>query len=331
VSHRIPEHTYCVYISLKAQKNMPLYRRPLLLPDTLSEALTLAEHSPLNLPHLADWPYRFASWALDDPENTQGWFDESARLLGWAVLQTPFWAVDCVVHPEAPSELYRQMVAWSMARAHKLQASGAGRPIWFISIAASCEAHRHDLDRLGFVDVSEANEDPWSKVVFVLHEGHEVMPTPLPEDMQIHSLHVPGEIEAYVALHRDVFKSDSMTVGWRTRTTQMPGYHNALDLVLTSAAGELCGFCVAWLHQRGSGETIGQIEPLGIKESYRGRRLSQALLAEAVQGLRNYGAGQIYVETDLQRQSAMSAYAAMGFEIAHQVRVYRYDVPNVLV
>jgi ribosomal protein S18 acetylase RimI-like enzyme len=88
---------------------------------------------------------------------------------------------------------------------------------------------------------------------------------------------------------------------------------------------------VAWLHQRGSGEIVGQIEPLGIKAQYRGRRLSQALLAEAVRRLRSYGAQWIYVETDLQREAAMAAYAAMGFEIAHHVRVYRYDVSNVLV
>jgi mycothiol synthase len=303
-----------------------MHQRSLRLPDELSTVVALAERSPLSLPHRADWPYRFASWSLDDPDNTQGWFDESAGILGWAAIQTPFWALDVVVHPGAPPALYREMLTWATTRARTLRASGAGRPMWFVSIAATCEAQRHELETLGFVDISAAAENPWSKVLFALPEGRRVTSPPLPEGMQLRSLRVPEEIDGYVALHREVFQSDSMTAAWRARTTQMPGYHNALDLALTAEAGELCGFCVAWLRECESGERMGQIEPLGIKEPYRGRRLSQALLAEAVQRLREYGAGWIYVETDQQRQSAMAAYTAMGFEVTHKVHVYRYEV-----
>jgi ribosomal protein S18 acetylase RimI-like enzyme len=305
-----------------------MHQRSLLLPDELPTALAVADASSLGLPHLADWPYRFASWALDDRDNAQGWFDDAGGLLGWAVLQTPFWAFDVVAHPEAPAALYREMLAWATARARTLRAAGAGRPMWFVSISASCEAQRRDLDMLGFADVSEADENPWSKVLFALPERRRVASPPLPAGMLMRSLRVPEEVDAYVALHRDVFESDSMTAAWRARTTQMPGYRNALDLALTAEAGELCGFCVAWLRERKPGERVGQIEPLGIKQAYRGRGLSQALLAEAVQRLRDDGAGRIYVETDEQRESAMAAYRAMGFEVTRQVRVYRYDVPE---
>jgi hypothetical protein len=254
-----------------------MYQRPLHIHDDLPNLLALADHSPLSLPHVADWPYRFASWALDDPENTQGWFDDAGQLLSWVMLQTPFWAIDAVLHPDAPNGLYHSMLTWSATRASELRASGGGRPMWFISIAATCIAHRNDLESFGFIDVSEAIEDPWSKVVFALAEDRELVAAPLPQGMQIRSLRVPEEIDAYVALHREVFQSESMTVSWRTRTTQMLGYLNALDLVLMSETGDLCGFCVAWLRADESGKRAGQIEPLGIKESYRGRRLSQVM------------------------------------------------------
>jgi ribosomal protein S18 acetylase RimI-like enzyme len=306
---------------------MHIIRRPL-LNDDLPAVLALADYSPLGLPHLADWPYRFASWALDQPENAQVWLDDLGRLLGWAVLQTPFWAMDCIMHPDAPSWLYREMLAWAMTRAQALTAAGAGRPMWFVSIAASCSEQRRELEALGFVDVSDDEKDPWSKVLFALPEGCTVTPVALPSGMAIRSLRVPEEVDAYVALHRAVFESDSMRRGWRERTTQMPGYRNALDLVLVSEPGELCGFCVAWLRERATGTTVGQIEPLGIGAPYRGRRLSQALLAEAVRRLREQGAGQVVVETDRQREAAMAAYAAMGFAEAHEVRVYRHDVPQ---
>ncbi len=39
--------------------------------------------------HLIDLPYRFSSWAFDNPDNVGLWEDEQGALVGWAVLQTP--------------------------------------------------------------------------------------------------------------------------------------------------------------------------------------------------------------------------------------------------
>lgn len=36
--------------------------------------------------HVADLPWRFSSWALDDPQNVRLWTDADGRLLAWAVL-----------------------------------------------------------------------------------------------------------------------------------------------------------------------------------------------------------------------------------------------------
>lgn len=306
---------------------MPITQRPMLLPDDLPAVLALADRSPLGLPHVADWPYRFASWALDDPQNSQLWHDEHGQLHGWAVLQTPFWALDAVTHPDAPPFLLPELLRWATTRMGALATGGAGRPIWFVSIAATCIDQRRELEALGFVDVSEDEEDPWSKLLFVLPEERVVAPVSLPPGVAIRSLRVPEELDAYVALHRAIFESESMSATWRDRTTQMSCYRNELDLVLVSEAGELCGFCVAWLRERVTGETVGQIEPLGIAKPYRGQRLSQALLAEGVSRLRAQSAGRVFVETDRQREAAMAAYVALGFAVAHELRVYRYNVP----
>ncbi len=107
---------------------------PFDLSGDLADALKLADASALSIPHVADWPYRLSSWALDDPLNARVWRDASKRLLGWAALQTPFWAIDCVAHPGAPASLYREMLAWAQMRARELVNAGAGRPMWFVSI-----------------------------------------------------------------------------------------------------------------------------------------------------------------------------------------------------
>jgi ribosomal protein S18 acetylase RimI-like enzyme len=307
------------------QHTMNIHSRPLDLPNELLPALALADASPLAIPHIADWPYRFSSWALDDPRNMQGWFNGS-RLMGWAVMQTPFWAIDCVLHPEAPAQLYSTMLEWAKMRAGEMNAQGEGRPMWFLSIDARCETRRRVLERLDFVDVAEDGADAWSKVLFELSEVSATVMTPLPAGLHIRSLNPSTEIQAYVDLHREVFGSENMTAGWRAQSTRTASYINDLDLVVASEAGELHGFCVAWLRKCATGETVGQIEPLGVRESRRGQRLSQALMAEAIRRLRAHGATRIFVETDRQREAAMAAYASIGFKIAYDVQVYRYMV-----
>lgn len=307
---------------------MSITYRQLNLPDDLPAALFLGELSGMNIPHVADWPYRFSSWGLDDPDNTQAWLDGSGRLLGWVVLQVPFWAIDCVVNPDAPAHLYREMLTWAQGRAAEMAADGEGHPMWFISIAKRCYSQRRDLEALGFEDVSEDGDQAWSKVLFELDNDIQLQPMTLPGGLHIRSLDPGSEIQAYVDTHRAVFQSESMTHTWRLRSTQMIDYNNALDLVATAEDGTLAGFCVAWLRVLGSGETTGQIEPLGVRESHRGKKLSRALMTEAIQRLRDHGADQIYVETDLQRKAAMAAYTSMGFRVAHEVLVYRYIVPE---
>jgi ribosomal protein S18 acetylase RimI-like enzyme len=208
----------------------------------------------------------------------------------------------------------------------EMAALGEGRSMWFISIPAACLSQRRELEALGFEDVSEASEDAWSKVLFELVDASVLPPVELPEGYQIRSLNAESEIQAYVDLHREVFRSGNMTHGWRTNAMQVIGYDNDLDLVIASDAGELCGFCVAWLRKLASGETVGQIEPLGVRESHRGQKLSGSLLAEAIHRLRSRGASRVFVETDRQRSAATAAYLAMGFRVAREVRVYRHLV-----
>ncbi|MBI3243724.1 MAG: GNAT family N-acetyltransferase [Chloroflexi bacterium] len=302
-------------------------QRTLRLPEELGTVLGLADASRLRVPHVADWPYRFSSWAFDDPGNTQGWFGPSSELLGWVVMQAPFWSIDCIVHPTAPPQLYDDMLKWAQVRAAEMLQAGIGRPRWFISIDKECHQQRQNLAARGFEVLPEAGEDSWSKVLLVLGKGESPQPVELPREYQVRSLALSSEIQAYVAVHREVFQSESMTHGWRQRATSMASYNNSLDLVVSSDGGDLCGFCVAWLRRQISGAVVGQIEPLGVLEGYRGRHFSRALLAEVISRLRSCGADQIVVETDRQRGAAVSAYASLGFQELHEVLVYRYDVP----
>jgi ribosomal protein S18 acetylase RimI-like enzyme len=284
--------------------------------------LALARASRANNLHVADWPYRLASWAFDQPENAAQWVDDAGELLAWAALQTPFWAIDYVMRPDAESSaLHRSILAWADERARAVAGTRFGRPAWYIGVLAHQAGRRRDLEAAGFADQAGVGESAWSKVLMARDTAtHRTVA--LPSGFAIRPLDGEREVEAYVALHRAVFESDNMTVAWRARILRQAAYRPENDLVLQASDGSLAGFCVGWLNG-----TFGQIEPMGIRADVRGRGLGKALLIECVRRLSQGGASRVFVETDNNRDAAFALYQSAGFRVEHEVPVYRKDYP----
>ena len=276
--------------------------------------------------HLIDLPYRFSSWAFDNPDNIGLWEDEQGALVGWAVLQTPFWAIDYACHPQLGAEAHPQLLAWADQRARQLVGSPFGRPIWFINVFAHQNKRIADLEAAGFASQAHVAENPWSKVLLqqtvpLTDAQHE-----LPAGFVLRPLAGLSEVPAYVDLHRAVFESESMTVAWRTRTLQQQAYQPDLDLVIVDPAGALAAFCICWFTPHGiDGRPSGQIEPMGVRADLRGQRLGQLILSEGVRRLYARGAEQVVVETDNYRDAAFALYESVGFRVREHVLVFRKD------
>ncbi len=277
--------------------------------------------------HVVDLPYRFSSWAFDTPENVGLWVNGQGELMAWAVLQTPFWALDYAYHPAAATaDIHQHLLTWADQRARQCLDTPSGRPMWFINVFAGQNQRLADLEAMGFVDVGQWGEDSWSKVLLRRPGPAPVDQYQLPAGFVIRPLAGPGEVEAYVELHQRVFNSKSMTAPWRHRTLEHPAYTGELDLVAVAPNGQLAAFCIGWLDR--AGQTVaGQIEPLGVDEAFRGQHLGRSLLLETLTRLQSHGAENLYVETDNQRDAALSLYQdqAVGFQVIQDVRVYRKD------
>ena len=96
---------------------MKVIQRPFSNEQDESLMSALARQFPADNLHATDLPYRFSSWALDDPDNVRLWFDDDQQLVAWAMLQTPFWEIDYVFHPNAESDLHQEILAWADQRA----------------------------------------------------------------------------------------------------------------------------------------------------------------------------------------------------------------------
>jgi mycothiol synthase len=272
--------------------------------------------------HVMDLPYRLSSWAFDYPENVGLWVDETGKLVAWAVLQTPMWALDYAHLPTVDeSDMMARIMDWADAHAHIILNTPSGHPAWFVNIR---EGH-HDcikaLEQAGFTCQGNVAKNPWSKVLLQRSAQSRQSYPSLPEGYSIRPFAGEREIDAYVELHRSVFGSPNMTHAWRHRVLHRPEYIPELDLVATAPDGRLAAFCICWFDAAGlEGRPCGQIEPLGVQDD-----LGRAILSEALQRLHHHGAERVYVETDVYRDAAFATYQSIGFRVAYNILVFRKD------
>lgn len=278
--------------------------------------------------HFEDLPYRLSSWALDDPDNVGLWTDAEEQLVGWVVLQTPFWTIDYVCHPGMDEVLHRKILAWADKRAQALAGAASGRTTWFVNIFAGQTNRIRDLEEAEFMSQEHVGNDSGAKVLLQRSAQQPVVVSSLPEGFKLRSLAGEAEVEDYVLLHRVVFDSKNMTAAWRKRTLRHPNHRIGLDLVVVAPDGRLAAFCVAWLGKNLGGTLRGRIEPLGVHPDFRRMGLGRAILLEALQRLYLYGANDVYVEADKDHNAAMALYQAVGFRVVRDMLVYRKDYDN---
>ncbi len=284
----------------------------------------LVHSNPAQQLHTIDLPYRFSSWAMDEPANISLWRDEAGELQAWVVMQSPFWTADIACRPDLDEAAYRQIVDWIDRRAMEILSSPYGRPAWFVPVFSELSERRAALEQAGFMDQGDKGEDSWSKVFMSMPLPASLPVKTLPPGFLLRPLAGEREVEAYVELHQAVFESKNMNVEWRLQTLQQPEYRPDLDLVIAAPDKRLAAFCIGWYDPSGPGDLpCAQVEPLGVHPDYRGLGLAQAILSEALRRFQVSGAQQAYVETDNYRDAAFQLYQSAGFKVIKDVLVYR--------
>lgn len=280
---------------------------------------------PANL-HVTDLPYRFSSGALDDPENARLWFDREGRLVAWAALQVPFWTLDYVCAPEAEVDLHPEMLAWADQRARESLDTNQGHPCWFANVFSGQANRIRDLEAAGYKWQGNVGEDSLAKVLMLRASQAPVKVYPPPAGFTVRPLAGLDEVPNYVALHRAVFESTTMTEEWRRRTLLHPDYQPDLDIVVEIPSGRLAAFCICWLDEN---TRVGRVEPLGCHKDFRRFALGRVALSEGLRRLQSRGAEDIYVETDMDRNTALRLYESFDFQVIQDVLVYRIDYAKV--
>lgn len=143
------------------------------------------------------------------------------------------------------------------------------------------------------------------------------LPAPeLPLGAEVRPVRVddPAELEARVALHREVWASTKFTAPGYERLRAQPVYRPDLDLVAVTPEGALAAYCIVWWDPV---TRAGLFEPVGAAVAHRRRGYAKALLRDALRRLRALGATDAIVvsETAPESEPARRLYASVGFEV----------------
>lgn len=279
--------------------------------NILEQILSFTAHFPDSTFHTADMPYRLCSPAAQDPANSRLWQDESGALLGFGVIQLPFSTLDWAVRPGS-EHIHQAIIAWG---AERLEEVARQRGEGFGYLLDS----RNENDQVALQSGFEL--DDWSIRNLAMELHHPPHRSATPDGYTIRPLRGESEVADYVALHRRAFDSRNMSVEWRTQVLAHPLYQPELDLVVEAPDGALVAFCIGWLNKF-EGETIGQIEPIGVLPAFQRRGLGRAILVELLCRFHEVGARRVLIDAESYNDASQSLYETAGFvEVA---RTYKY-------
>jgi predicted N-acetyltransferase YhbS len=258
-------------------------------------------------------------------DHTSRWFelvrlwDDSDQLVGFSIAYPKGreLSLSLTESAEGDRDLVRQMVDDALAL-----------PVWseddhpaenWISVAAVADSALESvLISLGASRV----EEPYFRMNGQSLTADDVSPASPPAGWAVRPVEGPSEYESRLAVHQAAFESLKATIPAYVRLRSAPGYDPELDLVAVNERGVIASFALGWFD--GASGT-GLFEPVGTLPKYRRQGLSRAVLQEGLRRFRERGARQVYVNSLEASEAANGVYAAVGFQLAQQIRLYRLD------
>jgi ribosomal protein S18 acetylase RimI-like enzyme len=132
-------------------------------------------------------------------------------------------------------------------------------------------------------------------------------PPPLPAGFRYRTVE-PGDLAERVAIHRDVWAPSRVTEESYANVTAAWPYRGSLDCVVEAPDGRFAAYCLVWPEDESS---VGELEPVGVREEFRRRGLGAAVCTFALRRLWVEGGRQavVYCVTG----PACELYRALGF------------------
>lgn len=244
--------------------------------------------------------------AFHNPQGVAVWEDGTGEIVGFAWLEPPD-GVLMHIRPDLRGDgaLERAMMAWAVAAQPSAETSIRA----FDSDAATTVAW---LLANGFV------RGEFAMVVHRRDMDEPIAPSVVPPGFTLRHV-LPHEFQERVDAHRDAFHPSKFTLDAYLLARDAPDYDPELDIVAVAPDGTIAAYCIAWYD---AANHIGYFEPVGTRAAFRGHRLGQAVLNEALRRLQARGARKAVVATGMSNAAARRLYQSVGFHEIDMERAY---------
>lgn len=285
------------------------------LPSLLEFAsASTAQRSPLR----SCWHPGDIVWALqtraDAPQPCRFWTGPGGvEALAWFESEGEVWIETLPVS----EHLVSPAVVW-VEDAWRRRLASQDRPA---DTPIQIRAHAADTRRIAQLEALGYRRAGPAGVGFRLSlEGELPPPEPPPGYVVRDSVGVDPSLRA--AAHRAAWNhldhlGISATSGFSTEAylslTALPVYDPTLDMLAVAPDGSLAASCICWPDEASG---VGVFEPVGVALAHRGRRLTSAIMREAMRRLKARGHREARVGTAHFNHAAIAAYRAAGFEPA---------------
>ena len=286
----------------------------------LRRACTTAEN-------IDDYPTVSNLWEqLEDipPEHIRLWENDDGSLLACALVQLNYANLYFFLLSQAQNRQFEeQLMAWATELMRTTMQEHGKQAMLDTATRENDLARIALLERFGFV----RQEEQTLKMARSLREP---IPEPqLPEGFTLRQVAGEHEMEEYVALHRDAFGTQNMTVEHRLSIMHNPEYLPDLDLVVMAPDSTMVAFCICNISQERnaqSGRSEGEVAIIGTRPAERNAGLGRAMLLAALHRLKAHGIETAVLTTGRWNTNAQRVFVAAGFHITNRILWYSKEV-----
>ena len=245
----------------------------------------------------AAWHVGDIAWGLrlriagEDEWKIRLWEVEGSRgprVVAWSWLRRDSGILDADVHPRLRGGPIHD----------ELLAEPDARKAWAME---GDDATLDALRRNGFIGTGETMD------FHVRDLAEPPEPPPLPDGFRYRTVE-PVDLAERVAIHRDVWAPSRVTEESYANVRATWPYRASLDCVVEAPDGRFAAYCLVWPDDDNA---VGELEPVGTREEFRGRGLGAAVCTFALRRLHEEGGRQAVVYSV--SEPAYALYASLGF------------------
>ena len=263
--------------------------------------------------HIGDFYWALRAMPDGDPlRDMRVWLGAGSALAAVAWLDPPD-SGDAIVAPDADEATLGDALDWLEG---ERRASGGAR---LSVVAGDGDAARIELLRRRGYSRSEAGNVRFRRALDAALPA-----VPLPRGFSLRHVSGDDDIERRVFVETASFEGSPTTADlWRLFAQRLPDYRPALDLLAVAPDGTGASACTCWYDEE---SRRGEVEAVGTVAGYRQMGLSRAVITEGLSRLRQLGAAEAVLYTNIGNVASNALYRSCGFEAVAEDRAWVKEV-----